>query len=105
MFSTLTLPMMLAGAGHATFALAAIAALTLSPPASGHMTLVAMNGDAQRLAAMAIDAGALPVARGRLPASMVVDGRHDALAQAFDGHAVLILAAPETICGIPKDLR
>ncbi|WP_448500825.1 hypothetical protein [Sphingomonas sp.] len=97
--------MLMALAGQAALALFAIGALTLAPPQAGHMTLVPLTGGDEELAMLALKAGALPVARGRLPGSLVVDGSHDALAETLANRPILILAAPESICGIPKARR
>jgi hypothetical protein len=81
-------------------ALAAVALLVVSfaPPAFGRMMLVPLDG---RPIPVALVEGRLatPLKPGPLSGSLVVEGRRDALAGLFSSEGIVVLAAPEAICG------
>ncbi len=76
-----------------------LALLYGNPPAQGRILLVPMTAGARaHLVSSAIDHGARLVANGRLPGSMVVEGRRDALFPLVrDG--ILPLRAFAAACG------
>lgn len=74
--------------------------LALSPPADGAMLLLPLWGaDEGDAVTLAIAAGALPLARGPLPGSLVVTGRSSAFAGIAQGGTMIVLAAPRSLCG------
>ena len=83
--------------------LAVIAGATLTlvaPPDDGAMLLVPIHaGASQRVAAIAVDQGALLVGRGPVPGSMVVAGRRTAMLSPMLRAGVLVFAAPPAGCG------
>lgn len=80
-------------------AAAALAALTLIPPATGAMALIALDGrNADQLAGPAIDQGALLLGRGPLSNILVVSGSRDRIARAMLSRGVLVIAAPRSWC-------
>jgi hypothetical protein len=82
------------------FVLASFAALALAPPRRGAVMLVPLDGASRAaLAPAAVAGGALLLARGPLPASLVVNGSRDRLRDAFRNMHVLIVAAPPRWCG------
>ncbi|TKD50078.1 hypothetical protein [Sphingomonas baiyangensis] len=74
--------------------------LALSPPAMGRILVIPLDGAAARaLLPEAVGAGARPIVRGPIEGSLVVEGRHAAMANAFAGHRMMMLAAPRIACG------
>lgn len=72
------------------------------PPISGRILLIPMTHDARaRLVSVAVDHGARLVASGRLPGSVVVDGRRDQLALPLLRQGILALRAFSGACGDP----
>lgn len=77
-----------------------VAALALVPPAQGRMLLVpVLPGAEQGMVARATSAGALLLARGPLPHSMIVTGDRTRVSHDMLAHGVLVLAAPAGECG------
>ena len=72
--------------------------LVFVPPANGNLLLVPLLPD-RAVAAIAIRHGALIVARGRVPGSLVVRGRFAALAGPMFADGVLVIGAPALLCG------
>lgn len=71
-----------------------------APPAEGRLLLVPTSAAAARtMVALAIAHDARLIARGPLPASMIVYGRRAGLALPLLQAGVLILAAPAAGCG------
>ena len=79
---------------------ASLAVILLYPPRQGQMMLVPVWPGAEReMAAHAIDAGALLVARGPLPHSLIVSGARAAIAPVLLRTGVLTLASSVAPCG------
>lgn len=72
--------------------------LVLAPPVQGRMLLVPLFGQASA-SAVAVDAGARLVARGRFGGSLVVMGERGRLGPAALLQGVLVLSAPALLCG------
>lgn len=83
-----------------TFAtLLAILIIILSPPVSGPMMLVPItDAAAGSVTTMALDSGALLLGVGPVSGSIVVVGSRSGLRRAMEGHAILVLAAPDGGC-------
>jgi hypothetical protein len=88
-------------AAQALFVTASFAAMVLFPPREGAIMLVPLDAESRAtLVAAAVAGGASLLARGPLPASVVVQGERDRLSRALgDGH-VLMVAAPRRWCGV-----
>lgn len=80
-----------------------MAALSLFPPASGPIALVALDGrDAGRLVGDAVDHGGTPIGRGPLSNILLVEARRDQVALPLLKRGVLAIAAPRSWCGAAK---
>jgi hypothetical protein len=80
--------------------LGALVCAAFWPPSQGRMLLVpVLPGAANHMLARAVDGGAQLLGSGPVPGSFVISGSHLAIASALTGEAVLILAAPPTLCG------
>jgi hypothetical protein len=78
----------------------AMGASELYPPERGAMLLVPLNAEAGNgMAARAIAGGAAILARGPIERTLVVRGDRARLAAELSGSGVLMLAAPEVLCG------
>jgi len=94
---SLPFPLLLA---QGALAVVAIAAMALSPPASGTMMLVPLPGQDDGIAARAaVAAGALLIGPGPLPRSLVVRGERVRIGRELGGARVLMIAAPFGGCG------
>ena len=82
-----------------TLGLLTLMLVALAPPAQGRMLIVPLDG--RPIAGSAIhQLHATPLAAGPLPGSWIVDGERRLLAGLWsDG--IVVLAAPEAICGGP----
>lgn len=86
--------------GHVLLAFGGAAWLALSPPTHGAMLLVPIgNMSESEMFGLTLAAGALPVARGPLPGSLVLSGDRAEVARAADGYPTLLIAAPYGGCG------
>ena len=80
-------------------AIALPALLAMAPPAEGRMLLVPLAGAAEgALFEAAVTAGAAPIGAGRIPGSLVVEGRRAQLSGELWTHGILILAATPSGC-------
>lgn len=80
--------------------LLALVLLMAAPPTEGRMLLVPMSQSAARtMVPLAVAQGARLIARGPLPASIVIYGQRAALASPLLKSGVLIVAAPSAGCG------
>jgi len=79
--------------------LAALLAVAFAPPAQGRMLLVPLNGEPVAVATIN-RLRATPLLAGPLPGSVVVEGDRMSLS-ALWSKGVLVLAAPEAVCGGP----
>ena len=77
----------------------ALLAVAFAPPAQGRMLLVPLNGVPVSVATVN-GLRATPLLAGPLPGSLVVDGDRGRLS-ALWSQGVLVLAAPEALCGGP----
>lgn len=78
----------------------AIAAIGLTPPATGKILLIPIQGQAVHgIASDAVHHGAMIVGRGPTTGSLVVYGDRDRLAPSMLRHGVAVIAAPDTSCG------
>jgi hypothetical protein len=74
--------------------------LSLSPPDRGTMMLFPIGPTAPESSfTVALAAGALPMARGPWPGSLIVTGESAALRRASAGRAMIVIAAPSGACG------
>jgi hypothetical protein len=81
-----------------TLALTALLLVAFTPPAQGRMLLIPLDGES--IAAATIRGrDATPLKPGPISGSWVVEGRRDALAGLFASESILVLAAPDAICG------
>ena len=78
---------------------AALLAVAFAPPAQGRMLLVPLNGEPVSVRTLG-SLRATPLLAGPLPGSLVVEGDRGALKPLWS-QGVLVLAAPEAICGSP----
>ncbi len=77
-----------------------LAGLAVWPRAQGRFLLLPLApGAASGMVAAAVDNGALLIARGPLPWSVVVQGDRATLAGALLRRGVLLVAAPRSGCG------
>lgn len=75
----------------------ALLAVAFAPPAQGRMLLVPLDGEPVRVAALG-GMSVTPLLAGPLPGSVVVEGERGPML-AWWSQGVLVLAAPEAICG------
>jgi hypothetical protein len=75
----------------------ALLAVAFAPPAQGRMLLVPLDGEPVRVAALG-GMRVTPLLAGPLPGSLVVEGERGPMS-ALWSQGVLVLAAPEAICG------
>src|SRR5262245_641112 len=75
----------------------ALLAVAFAPPAQGRMLLVPLNGQPVSVATVASHQ-ATPLLPGPLPGSLVVEGDRGPLSDLLS-QGVLVLAAPDAICG------
>ncbi|WP_315760420.1 hypothetical protein [Sphingomonas sp. Y38-1Y] len=75
------------------------ATLWLAPPAEGAMLLVPAPGASVAALNAATGAGARLLGAGRLPGSLVVTGRREAIAGAVLAADALVVAARPVLCG------
>ena len=81
-------------------ALAGLLALAFAPPARGAMLLVPLTGDARsRMAALAVEHGALLVGRGPVAGSLLIRGDRATLDGPLFGAGILLASAPAILCG------
>ena len=84
-----------------SIAVAGLLLIAFAPSAQGRMMLIPLGADsAHGLAAAALSRGALLVARGPLPGSLIVDGKRAALAGPLLRRGILLAAAPAAGCGV-----
>jgi hypothetical protein len=89
-------------AAQLTLAMAALLLVAFAPPAHGRMLLVPINGEPIQ-AAMIEGRHATPLKPGPLDGSWVVEGQRDSLAGLFSSQGIIVLAAPEALCGGPEE--
>lgn len=77
----------------------ALLAVAFTPPPYGRMLLVPLDGEPVSKAKVA-GLKATPLLTGRLPGSLVVEGDRGRLS-ALWSQGVLVLAAPDALCGGP----
>lgn len=84
----------------AQLALGALALLVVAfaPPVEGRMLLVRIDGEPISVAAIE-SLRATPLKPGPLKGSWVVEGRRSALVGRFTSDGMIVLAAPEALCG------
>lgn len=75
----------------------ALFAVAFAPPAQGRMLLVPLTGEPVSVATVT-SLRAAPLLAGPLPGSLVVEGDREPLSGLWS-QGVLVLAAPEAICG------
>lgn len=85
-------------AAQLTLAIATILLVAFAPPAQGRMLLVPIDGEPIR-AAMIESHHATPLKAGPLEGSWIVEGQRDALAGLFSSEGIIVLSAPEALCG------
>jgi hypothetical protein len=85
-------------AAQLTLAMTALLLVAFAPPAQGRMLLVPIDGKPIP-AAMVEGHHATPLKPGPLEGSWIVEGQRDALAGLFASEGIVVLAAPEAICG------
>jgi hypothetical protein len=72
------------------------------PPASGRMLLLPLTDEARAaVAPVAVAQGALLIAKGPWPGSLLVEGERDQLAPALLRRGVIALSAQIGGCGVP----
>lgn len=87
-------------AGQVALVVAGLAALALSPPASGRMLLIPMTERGRaHLLSQALGAGASLIARGPIAGSYVVYGERARIAPSVYADGVLALAGSAGLCG------
>jgi hypothetical protein len=86
-------------AGQLALALTALLLVAFTPPTQGRMLLVPLNGEAVT-AAVVQSRHATPLKPGPR-GSWIVEGQRAALAGLFSTEGIIVLAAPEAICGGP----
>ena len=87
-------------AGQLVLGVTALLLVAFAPPAQGRMLLVPLNG--QPISAALIESrDATPLKPGPVRGSWVVDGQRAALAGLFLSQSIIVLAAPDAICGGP----
>jgi hypothetical protein len=79
-------------------ALSALLLVAFAPPAQGRMLLISLDGETIP-PAMILARNATPLKPGPIGGSWVVEARRDALAGLFASEAIIVLAAPDAICG------
>jgi len=85
-------------AAQAALAAVALLMVAFAPPSYGRMLLVPLDGHA--IPSALIEARqATPLKPGPIEGSWLVEGRRDALAGLFSTDRILVLAAPQAICG------
>jgi len=77
----------------------ALLAVAFAPPVQGRMLLVPLNGEPVSIATIN-RLSATPLLAGPLPGSLVVEGDRGPLS-ALWSQGILVLAAPDAICGGP----
>jgi hypothetical protein len=87
-------------AAQLTLAVGAMLLVAFAPPAQGRMLLVPIDGE-PIAAAMVESHHATPLKPGPLDGSWIVEGQRDALAGLFSSEGIIVLAAPEALCGGP----
>ena len=87
-------------AAQFTLAMTALLLVAFAPPAYGRMLLVPIDGEPIP-AAMVESRHAIPLKAGPLKGSWIVEGQRDALAGLFSSDGIIVLAAPEALCGGP----
>jgi hypothetical protein len=80
-------------------AVGGIAALLLSPPATGTLLVVPVVGSGAGALNAALSGGARLIGRGALPGSLIVEGRRDAMLPAVMRAGGVIVAARPALCG------
>jgi hypothetical protein len=80
--------------------MAALLLVAFAPPAQGRMLRVPIDGK-PIAAAMVESRHATPLKPGPLEGSWIVEGRRDLLAGLFSSDGIIVLAAPEALCGGP----
>ena len=87
-------------AGQLALAMTALLLVAFAPPAQGRMLLVPLNGDPINVATLRRH-HATPLRPGPVPGSWVVDGQRAELTELISSQGIVLLAAPEAICGGP----
>jgi hypothetical protein len=87
-------------AGQLVLGVTALLLVAFAPPAQGRMLLVPLDG--HPISAAIIERHqATPLKPGPVRGSWIVNGRRAALAGLFSSEAIIVLAAPDAICGGP----
>ncbi len=85
-------------AGQLALAITALLLVAFTPPAHGRMLLIPLNGE--RISDATVQSRHATFLRpGPVRGSLVVEGQRTALAGLFASQGIIILAAPEAICG------
>jgi hypothetical protein len=91
-------------AGQLALGVTALLLVAFTPPAQGRMLLIPLNGDPISTAMIESHHATL-LKPGPLRGSWVVEGRRAALAGLFSSQAIIVLAAPDAICGGPVSVE
>jgi hypothetical protein len=90
-------------AAQVTAGIAALAVMSLYPPAEGRILLVpVLDHDVNVTARLALSSGAALLGEGPLPGSLVVVGSRARMARVIHPWQMLMLAAPPAGCGTPS---
>ena len=89
-------------AAQLTLAMTALLLVAFAPPAQGRILLVPIDGEPIP-AALVESHHATPLKPGPLDGSWVVEGQRDSLAGLFSSQGIIVLAAPEALCGGPEE--
>lgn len=76
-----------------------LGALVLAPPADGAMLIVPVGNNGIAALNAALGSGASLIGNGRLPGSLVVRARRDAIAGGVLAAGAMIVAAHPVLCG------
>jgi hypothetical protein len=87
-------------AAQLTLAMTALLLVAFAPPAQGRMLLVSIHGEPIP-PAMVESHHATPLKPGPIEGSWIVEGQRSALAGLFSSEGIIVLAAPEALCGGP----
>lgn len=87
-------------AGQLMLAMSALLLVAFAPPAQGRMLLVPLDGEPISKSAVESRHATL-LKPGPLEGSWVVEGQRVALAGLLSSEGIIVLAAPDAICGGP----
>ena len=92
--------MLFRSAGQLALGTVALLLVAFTPPAEGRMLLVPLDGEP--IPETLVEGHhANPLKPGPLRGSWVVEGRRSALAGLLSSDGIIVLAAPEALCGGP----